>query len=66
MFFRIYAFDVVDDPDCGCESCTTPWGTEVPLARQYLERRAFRMPVQRVAFESWTSPAASYWLPVKC
>jgi hypothetical protein len=27
------AYDAFDDPDCGCETCTTPWGLEFPLVR---------------------------------
>lgn len=28
--FEVTAFDACDDPACGCETCVTPWGTEVP------------------------------------
>lgn len=28
---EITAYDICDDQDCGCETCQTPWGTEVPL-----------------------------------
>lgn len=30
--FQVTAFDVHDDPECGCESCMTPWGTGIPFA----------------------------------
>lgn len=26
---EITAYDIYDDEDCGCENCSTPWGTEV-------------------------------------
>lgn len=27
---ELTAFDVCDDQDCGCETCITPWGIEIP------------------------------------
>lgn len=31
----VQGFDDFDDADCGCESCTTPWGSAVPVASGY-------------------------------
>jgi hypothetical protein len=33
------AYDAVDDEDCGCETCTTSWGTE-PLPVTVLDAPA--------------------------
>ena len=30
---RRIAFDAIDDPNCGCETCRTPWGSEPPTLR---------------------------------
>lgn len=27
---ELTAYDICDDTDCGCETCQTPWGTEIP------------------------------------
>lgn len=26
---ELTAFDIMDDEDCGCETCQTSWGTEI-------------------------------------
>ena len=27
---NLTAYDYWDDNDCTCETCTTPWGTDIP------------------------------------
>lgn len=28
--YQVTVYDVCDDEDCGCETCVTPWGIEIP------------------------------------
>lgn len=29
---HLIAYDIWDDDDCACETCATPWGTDIPTS----------------------------------